>query len=213
VSTTTRLLLATTNPGKLREIRAVLSARAVDLFDLSHLPPTPEPEETGTTFAENARLKALHYAQSARARWGATEPVLAVAEDSGLAIDALDGEPGVRSARFLRPDASYAERFAEIYRRLSLVPDAPRTARFVCALAAARDGRVVFETSGIIEGEIADAPSGTAGFGYDPIFWYPPYHATLAEVSDAAKLRVAHRGQAFRAFAGWLCEGTENGER
>jgi XTP/dITP diphosphohydrolase len=119
-------------------------------------------------------------------------------------IDALDGEPGVRSARFLRPDATYPERFAEIFRRLDRVPDRPRTARFICAVAVARDGAVVFETAGTIEGEIARAPRGTAGFGYDPIFYYPPYSSTLAEVTEAEKLRVAHRGEAFRALAKWL---------
>jgi XTP/dITP diphosphohydrolase len=116
----------------------------------------------------------------------------------------------VHSARFLRPDASYPERFAEIERRLSARPGAPRSARFICALAAVVDGRVVFETRGAIEGEIATAPSGDAGFGYDPIFYYPPYGRTLAEVTQSRKLAVAHRGQAFAAFAEWL---RTNGER
>jgi len=129
---------------------------------------------------------------------------LVVAEDSGLVIDALEGEPGVRSARFLRPDATYAERFAEIFRRLEQVPQRPRTARFVCALAVVRDGVVVFETTGRIEGEIAREPRGDRGFGYDPIFYYPPYGSTLAEVTEEEKLRVAHRGEAFRSLAKWL---------
>jgi XTP/dITP diphosphohydrolase len=127
-----------------------------------------------------------------------------VAEDSGLVIDALDGEPGVRSARFLRPDATYPERFAEIFRRLEARPERPRTARFVCALALVRDGKVVYETTGTVEGEIARAARGSAGFGYDPIFYYPPYDSTLAEVTEEEKLRVAHRGQAFRSLARWL---------
>ena len=192
----TRLLVATTNRDKLREIRALLAGSAVELVSLADLPPVPEPEETGTTFAENARLKALYYA--------AHSGLLTAAEDSGLAIDALQGEPGVYSARFLRPDATYLERFAEIYRRLALAPGAPRSARFVCALAVADGERIVFETSGVVEGEIATAPSGTAGFGYDPIFHYPSFGATLAEVGQEQKLAIAHRGVAFRALAEWL---------
>jgi XTP/dITP diphosphohydrolase len=145
---------------------------------------------------ENARLKARHYA----ARSG----LLTAAEDSGLVIDALGGDPGVRSARFLRPDASYAERFAEISRRLSAAQGAPRAARFVCALAVARQRDIVFETEGTIEGEVLDVPRGSAGFGYDPIFFYPPYGRTLAEVAEDEKLRVAHRGVAFRRLSEWL---------
>ena len=192
----TRLLVATTNPGKMREIRGLLVAAPVTLLGLTDLPPIEEPEETGATFDENARLKAIYY--------GAHFDGLTVAEDSGLVIDALDGEPGIRSARFLRPDASYVERFAEIYRRLAERPGAPPTARFVCALALVRDGRVIYETIGTVEGEIAAAPSGTGGFGYDPIFYYPPYESTLADVTQEDKVRVAHRGQAFRALANWL---------
>jgi len=206
-----RLLVATTNPHKLREIRHLLSDVPVGLVGLESIPPGPEPEETGETFEENARLKALFYA--ARAKVESHD--LTVAEDSGLVIDALDGEPGVRSARFIRPDATYPERFAEIYRRLDAVPDRPRTARFVCALAVARGGNVVFEARAVVEGEITRPPRGRGGFGYDPIFFYPPYRCTLAEVSEASKLCVAHRGQAFRALAEWLGSQqgrTENGE-
>ena len=198
-----RLLVATTNRDKLREIHAVLDGASLELITLADLPPIVEPEETGATFAENARLKALYYAQAAQTTL--RDPsVLTVAEDSGLVVDALDGEPGVRSARYLRRDASYQERFDAIFRRLSEQPNRPRTARFVCALAAARGGNVVFETTGTIEGEISPAPHGTNGFGYDPIFLYPPYARTLAEVDDEQKLRVAHRGHAFRSLRTWL---------
>ncbi len=138
--------------------------------------------------------------------------MLTVAEDSGLVVDALGGAPGVMSARFLGPEAPYAERFAEIQRRLAESPGQPRTARFVCAVAVVRDGSVVYEMEGTVEGEIARAPAGEAGFGYDPIFHYPPYGRTLAEVTDAEKLAVAHRGEAFRRLAEWLRE-TKNGER
>jgi XTP/dITP diphosphohydrolase len=214
----TRLLVATTNPHKLREITALLADAPVQLVGLDALPPIEEPEETGKTFAANAALKALHYDRAASAIRRKLQVVaamdsslsvkrttnLVVAEDSGLVIDALEGEPGVLSARFVRPDAAYPERFAEIFRRLDRVPDRPRTARFVCAVAVARDGAIVFETTGTIEGEIARAPRGNAGFGYDPIFYYPPYSSTLAEVTEAEKLRVAHRGEAFRSLAKWL---------
>jgi XTP/dITP diphosphohydrolase len=214
----TRLLVATTNPHKLREITELLADVRVELVGLDALPPIEAPEETGQSFEANAALKALHYDRAASAIRRKLQVVaamdsslsvkrttnLVVAEDSGLVIDALDGEPGVRSARFLRPDATYPERFAEIFRRLDRLPQRPRTARFVCALAVVRDGAVVFETTGRIEGEIAREPRGTAGFGYDPIFYYPPYRSTLAEVTEAEKLRVAHRGEAFRSLAKWL---------
>jgi XTP/dITP diphosphohydrolase len=203
----TRLLVATTNPHKLREIASLLDNAPVELVGLDALPPFNEPEETGATFEENARLKALYYSRSAEAlrhdtgEWGCD---LTVAEDSGLVVDALDGEPGVYSARFLRPDATYPERFAEIYRRLDERPDRPRTARFVCAVAVVAAGSVMFETRGTVEGEIASEPRGSAGFGYDPIFHYPAYGRTLAEVDEEEKLRVAHRGQAFRRLAEWF---------
>ena len=191
-----RLLVATTNPHKLREIRGLLADVDVELIGLDALPHVAEPEETGRTFQENARLKAYYYADASG--------MLTVAEDSGLEIDALDGEPGVRSARFLGPEATYAERFAEIFRRLEARPERRRTARFVCAVAVVRDGTILFETSGTVEGEIAREPRGTAGFGYDPIFYYPAYRSTLAEVTSERKLAVAHRGHAFRALGQWL---------
>jgi XTP/dITP diphosphohydrolase len=191
-----RLLVATSNPGKLREIRSVLGGAPVTLVSLRDIPRIEEPEETGLTFEENARLKALHYAAHA----GMTT----VAEDSGLVIDAMDGEPGVHSARFLGAGATYPERFAEIFKRLAGPPEKNRAARFVCALAVADAGRIVYEARGVVEGEIARAARGDAGFGYDPIFYYPPYGATLAEVSEDAKLAVAHRGQAFRSLASWI---------
>jgi XTP/dITP diphosphohydrolase len=198
-----RLLIATTNRDKLREIHALLDGAAVELLSLADLPRIEEPEETGETFADNARLKALYYAKEAAAH--VRDPLLlTVAEDSGLVVDALDGEPGVKSARFLRMDASYQERFDEIYRRLAARADRPHSARFTCALAAVRGNEVVFETSGTVEGEISPQPRGTHGFGYDPIFLYPPYGRTLAEVDDELKRKVAHRGHAFRALRAWL---------
>jgi XTP/dITP diphosphohydrolase len=195
-----RLFIATTNRDKLREIRHILGGAGVEMLSLQDVPAVEEPEETGDTFQDNARLKAFYYDAHA------PEGAYTVAEDSGLVIDALDGEPGVRSARFLRPDASYPERFDEIYKRLAVRPDRPRTARFVCAVAVVRAGRLVHETAGTVEGEVAPEPRGTGGFGYDPILYYPPYRATLAEVSEADKLAIAHRGEAFRALARWISE-------
>lgn len=191
-----RLLVATTNNGKLREIRSLLADAPVELVTLRDLPAIEEPEETGQTFEDNARLKALYYS--------AHSGMTTVAEDSGLVIDGLDGEPGVHSARFLRPDASYPERFAAIFQRLAGPPERNRAARFVCALAVARDGAIIYEARGTVEGEIAREARGSGGFGYDPIFYFPPYGSTLAEVIEEAKLAVAHRGKAFRALASWL---------
>jgi XTP/dITP diphosphohydrolase len=116
----------------------------------------------------------------------------------------LEGEPGVQSARFLGVEATYPERFEEIFRRLAACPSAPRTARFVAAVCLVRNSFVMYETTGIVEGEIASAPRGQRGFGYDPIFYYPPHASTLAEVTDEEKVAVAHRGRAFRQLAAWL---------
>jgi XTP/dITP diphosphohydrolase len=198
-----RLLVATTNQGKLREIRTLMAGVPVTLVSLADIPPIEEPEETGATFEANARLKARYYA--------AHSGLPTVAEDSGLVVDALGGEPGVYSARFLRADASYPERFAEIFSRLNERPHEPRTARFVAALAYVDNGRVAYETTGVVEGEICEAPRGTDGFGYDPIFFYPPYGKTLAEVSELEKVAIAHRGVAFRAFAQWFVRRREEG--
>ena len=194
-----RLLVATTNPDKVIEIREVLADVPVALATLADLPPVAEPEETGATFAENARLKARHYAQASG--------MVTVAEDSGLEIDALGGEPGVQSARFLGANAGYPERFAEIHRRLRARGLETSPARFVCALAVARGDEILFESRGTVEGRIADRPTGSGGFGYDPIFYYPPYGRTLADVPGTAKLAVAHRGHAFRALAEWIRQG------
>jgi XTP/dITP diphosphohydrolase len=228
-----RLLIATTNHNKLREIRGLLASVPAELMTLASLPPVAEPEETGATFQDNARLKALYYDRHMVDTLSQgmvpvgmvgpqrVEPTLTVAEDSGLVIDALEGEPGVRSARYLRAEASYDERFEHILRQLEQRPGAPRTARFICAMTVvARTGppgdpsgrgEIVFETTGIVEGEIADRPRGTAGFGYDPLFYFPPYGCTLAEVGQEEKLSVAHRGQAFRSLARWLAERGDGG--
>jgi len=198
----TRLLIATTNAGKIREIRHVLAGTPVDLVTLSDLPPVAEPEETGATFAENARAKAEYYARHSG--------LMTVAEDSGLAIDALGGRPGVQSARY--PGKTYEEKFANLYRELAPHPR-PWTARFVCSAAVVGEAQdpgpnaqVLFTCEATVEGEITDRPRGTNGFGYDPIFVYPPYGCTLAEVDADRKLAVAHRGKAFEQVRKWIEE-------
>jgi XTP/dITP diphosphohydrolase len=189
-----RLLVATTNPGKIREITAILDGPSVDLVTLRDLPPMAEPEETGETFAENARLKALYYARATG--------LPSVADDSGLEIEALGNLPGVHSARWEGSD--YAVKFQKIYERLRARGRTSSPARFVAVVAFAEGGQVVFETEGVVHGEIAPEPRGTHGFGYDPIFFFPPYGCTLAEVDDARKAAVSHRGKAFRAFRAYL---------
>lgn len=205
-----QLLLATTNAGKLREIRELLAGVPVELATLADLQPIEAPEETGQTFADNARLKARFYASASRR--------LTVAEDSGLEIDWLGGVPGVESARFGGVDTSYPDKFALLYERLrgaaGRSPEGARSvaegttstrspARFVCALAVADGQTVLFEASGTIEGEIAPEPRGEGGFGYDPIFFYPPFGCTLAETGER-KRTVSHRGNAFRHLRSWL---------
>ena len=157
-----KLAVATTNRGKLREISELLHGLPFELVTLAEWPDIAAPDETGRTFAENARLKALYYA--------AHTGELTVAEDSGLEIDALDGAPGVESARFGGADSTYAAKFDLIYSAAGAGADGS-PARFVCALALARAGRIVFETRGVVEGRIAPEPKGTGGFGYDPIFY------------------------------------------
>jgi XTP/dITP diphosphohydrolase len=190
-----RLLVATTNSNKVREIRAILGD-AAELISLDAWPALDPPEETGRTFEENARQKALYYASATGE--------LTVAEDSGLEIDALDGIPGVESARYGGADLPYPQKFARLYRALRERGEATSTARFVCALALVRRGDVLFETRGTVEGSIAPEPRGAGGFGYDPIFFYAPYGRTLAEATPEQKSAVSHRGEAFRSLREFL---------
>jgi XTP/dITP diphosphohydrolase len=191
----TTLLVATTNPNKIREIRQLLAGAALEIVTLAEWPDVIAPEETGITFEENARAKALYYAAATGA--------VTVAEDSGLSIDGLDGAPGVESARFGGVELPYPEKFSLIAKALREKGDAESRARFVCAVALVRGDQVLFETRGTVEGRISPEPKGSGGFGYDPIFFYPPYGQTLAEAGDA-KAAVSHRGQAFRALRAYL---------
>jgi len=186
-----RLLVATTNANKVREIRGLLAGVPCELITLEAYPAVSAPDETGRTFEENARQKALYYA--------AATGELTVAEDSGLEIDALGGAPGVESARFGGVETSYPQKFTMLYDALRLAgrDRGDNAARFVCAVALARGERIEFEARGTVEGRIATEPKGEGGFGYDPIFFYTPYNRTLAEVPQAQKSVVSHRGAAF----------------
>ena len=189
-----KLLVATTNPGKMREIAGILERLPVTLVTLSVFPGIEEPEETGVTFAENARLKALYYHNATG--------LPTVADDSGLEIAALGGAPGVHSARWEGND--YAVKFQKIYELLDARNARGSAARFVCRVALADAGRVVYEAEGVVDGTIADHPRGDQGFGYDPIFYYPPLDRTTAELERDLKATVSHRGKAFSALLDYL---------
>lgn len=188
------LLIATTNPGKLREIRVILEDAPVSLHTLDEFPGIEEPEETGATFEENARLKAIYYAEKTG--------MLTAADDSGLEIDALGGAPGVHSARWHGTDYDY--KFKKIRELLAMQGLVTSPARFVCCVALAKDGEVLHETRGTVEGRIAERAAGTNGFGYDPIFFYPPLNLTLAQLDRDQKSAVSHRGKAFAALREYL---------
>ena len=190
----TPLVLATTNPGKLREIERILAGIPFELRTLRDFAAVAEPEETGHTFGENARLKALYYA--------AVTGELTVADDSGLEIDALGGAPGIHSARWQGED--YTIKFRRIRELLDARGLATSDARFVCHVALARDERILYETEHTVEGRIADAPVGDKGFGYDPVFFYPPLGVTLAQIERDEKSRISHRGKAFHALREYL---------
>lgn len=192
----TKLLIATTNAGKVVEIAALLADLKCEVIGLTDLPqPLPEVEETGTTFAANALLKAEYY----HAQTG----LLALADDSGLEVDALDGRPGVYSARYAGAGASDAAKVEKLLEELRDVPAAQRTARFVCTIALV--GPTIRETfTGTCPGIIADAPRGTNGFGYDPVFIEPASGRTFAELTRAEKAALSHRGQALKQVKDWL---------
>ena len=190
-----QLLIATTNQGKLDEIRIILDGLPIEFFTLRSFPAIGEIEETGQTFTENSRIKAEHYA--------AKTGMLTGAEDSGLAIDALDGRPGVRSSRF--NGETYEEKFSEIYKQLSKCGGNGSLAQFVCALTLI-DKEIIFETKGTVEGVIAAEPHGKAGIGYDPIFYVPNLSCTSAELSASEKSLYSHRGRAMRLLGKMVLE-------
>jgi len=184
------LLLATANRHKVEEFRAIFSTLPFTLFSLTDIGLDMDVEETGTTFLENAELKAHAYAQASG--------MLSLADDSGLEIDALGGAPGVYSARFAGVDTPYEERFRLILKQLQGFPQDQRTARFRCVISIAEPSGYCRSVEGIVEGVIAEAPRGTNGFGYDPIFLIPELGKTTAELTPEHKNRISHRGQAAR---------------
>lgn len=187
-----KLVLASKNPGKLKELQEILGSLGVEVLLESQVGLDLEVEETGTTFAENAFLKADAVMRASG--------LPAIADDSGLVVDALDGAPGVYSARFGGKESD-GERTALLLEKLEGVPVEKRTARFVSAIACCLpDGRTI-TADGSCEGVIADAPRGQGGFGYDPVFLVPPLGRTFAELSAEEKNRISHRGSALRAFA------------
>lgn len=182
-----RLLLATTNPGKVTEIREALSGLEIDLLTLADWGAVPEPEETGNTFGENARLKATYYSRFTG--------LPALADDSGLLVEALAGRPGVHSSRYAPTDA---ERIQRLLRELaSFERTEERAAKFVCAVCLAH-GDYMLAVAGEVRGHIAPEPAGSNGFGYDPVFFYPPLERTFGELDRSLKNRVSHRAVALR---------------
>ncbi len=190
-----RLVLASRNPKKCEELLALLAPLGIEVVPVSAFPHVPSVEETGTTFEANATLKAEHARD-----W---TDLAAVADDSGLVVDALGGEPGVRSARFAGEHANDAANNRRLLDRLSGVLDAERTARFVCVLAMARPHAETQLFRGETRGRITHNPIGENGFGYDPLFLSDELHQTFAQVNAAQKHRISHRGRALQKLAAY----------
>jgi len=191
-----KLLVATSNPHKVAELRGLLAAAGWEVVALDAVPAIPEPVEDAETFAGNARIKAVAYAS------GAGMPALA--DDSGICIDALGGAPGVRSARFSGEGATDASNRALLLEKLAGVPADQRTARFRCVIALARGGEVLAHFSGSVEGAIIAGEKGEGGFGYDPLFVPAGFTETFAELSAETKNRLSHRGRALAATRSFL---------
>lgn len=192
------LVVATRNQKKLKELQELLADMPVEVRLISEFPDAPDVEETGITFAENAELKAVSAAQ-------ATGHV-ALADDSGLEIDALGGKPGVMSNRFAGPGASDSDKYMLVLNLMQGIPDEHRSARFRAAVAIATPEGEVVVVEGKCEGMIAHEPSGEGGFGYDPIFYIPELGKTMAQLGSDEKNRISHRGHALRAAKKVLCD-------
>jgi XTP/dITP diphosphohydrolase len=202
-----RLYAATSSQGKLRDFRTAAQAHSLAIDPLPALATIPAPQENGATFAANATLKAVYYSRFAPS-------ILVLADDSGLEVDALNGAPGVRSARFAADsgliDSPDANDNTDVWnnmillQRLAGVPHARRTARYRCVLVAARDGVVLHTAEGAVEGIILDAPRGAGGFGYDPLFYLPALDRSMAELDLETKLSLSHRGRAIAALLSML---------
>jgi XTP/dITP diphosphohydrolase len=198
-----RVLIATSNPGKLRDFAAAARPFGIDVDPLPGLESLPAPDEDQPTFEANARKKAEHYSR-------AIPGELVLADDSGLEVDALKGAPGIYSARYAALEragggnSSDAENNARLLRELGGVDDARRMARFVCVIAAARDGATEAVFHGSAQGVILRQARGSGGFGYDPLFYFPAIDRTFAELPPEDKAAYSHRGQAFRKFLEWV---------
>jgi len=209
-----RVLIATSNPGKLRDLAGAAAAHAIEIAGIPDFSSLPTVVEDGSTFEENARKKAEDYSRYVPGE-------IVVADDSGLEVDALNGAPGVHSARYAAPDLHDVEPHeagantddeannARLLRELKNVADDQRTGKFVCVLAAARDGKTLATFRGTARGIILDAPRGTNGFGYDPLFLFPQIQKTFAELTAEEKAKYSHRGAAFRQFLEW-CDGLQH---
>lgn len=187
-----RIIFATGNAGKMKEIKEILSDLNAEVLSMKEAGITVDIEENGTTFEENATIKANAVAQESSD--------IVLADDSGLEIDYLNKEPGIYSARYLGEDTSYQIKNQVILDRLSGVPKEKRTARFVCAIAAALPDGQVLVTRETVEGYIGEQPAGENGFGYDPIFYVDEYGCSTAELSEEQKNEISHRGKALRAM-------------
>ena len=206
-----RVLVATSNPGKIRDLAGAAVAHGVQIEPLPGFASLPGVIEDGATFEANARKKAEYYSKHA-------EGELVITDDSGLEVDALGGAPGVRSARYAAdenhapehaPNSDDEANNAHLLRVLHDVPDEYRTARFVCVIAAARNGHSVATFEGKAEGILLRSPRGSNGFGYDPLFYFAEIGKTFAELTPEEKARYSHRGAAFRAFLRWEDESRE----
>jgi XTP/dITP diphosphohydrolase len=201
-----RVLIATSNAGKLRDFAGAAAVHGIEIEGIPDFVSLPTVVEDGLTFEENARKKAEEYSRAAAGE-------IVVADDSGLEVDALNGAPGVHSARYAADQPHLADENtddeannARVLRELKKVRAQKRTGRFVCVLAAARDGKTLATFRGTAEGVILDSPRGSGGFGYDPLFYFPGIQKTFAELSAEEKSRYSHRGAAFRQFLEW-CDG------
>jgi len=197
------VLIATSNPGKLRDFAGAAGAHDITVLGIPHFSSLPTVIEDGTTFEENARKKDEEYSLAAPGQ-------IVLADDSGLEIDALNGAPGVHSARYAADEPHKAgantdddANNARVLRELAGVPEAKRTGRFVCVIAAAKDGRMLGTFRGVAEGRILDHLRGNGGFGYDPMFYFPQISKTFAELTPEEKALYSHRGAAFRKFLAW----------
>lgn len=184
------IVIASRNKEKKRELKALLKGLKIKVLDLNDFPAAPKVEERGKTFDKNARTKALTIARFTKK--------MTLADDSGLEVKALDGKPGVRSARFAGKGATYAANNRKLLKLLAGVPKQKRKARFVCAIAIADKDSLVGKTKGECSGWISFTPRGTSGFGYDPLFIYPKYNKTFAELGPKIKNRISHRARALK---------------